>query len=159
MMMNRIVVPLAALLVLSFGCGGKGPDDPITGTWGNDRCYGDTTMPSDIESCKLSIKFDRDLTVLIIDNRQSRPAAAVNPRCIANRAITGLKYSTSQGTLTLSGTTTSTLERKSCANAADNLSPTADTRDTVSQGNHAYTIVDKTLSIKSGDLAGDFTLQ
>ena len=155
-MMVRIVLPLAAL-ILSIGCGGKGPDDPITGTWANENCFGDTTKPADIQSCKQSLRFDADLTFKLINSRLSLPATAVNPRCNTNRTVTGMKYSTdSMGTFTLTGTSMSTLERKDCANAADNQAPTADTRDSLTAGAVTYTIKDKTLSITSGALLGDY---
>ena len=158
-MMARIVVPLAALLLV-IGCGGKGPDDPITATWANDTCFGDTSKPADIQSCKTSIRFDADLSVTLINSRLSLPATAVNPRCNTNRLVTGMKYSTnSMGTLTLTGTSMSTLERKDCANAADNQAPMADTRDSLTAGTLSYTIKDKTLSITSGPLLGDYTRQ
>lgn len=159
-MMIRIVVPLAALLVLSIGCGGKGPDDPITGTWSNANCYGDTTMPADIQSCKLSVRFDADLSVTLINSRQSLPATATFPRCITNRTVSGMKYSTdNMGTLTLTGSSMSTLERKECANVADNQATMADTRDSLSAGKISYTITTKTLTITSGQLTGEYTRQ
>jgi hypothetical protein len=156
-MMVRIVVPLAALL-LSIGCGGKGPDDPITGTWFNGTCFGDSSMPADIQSCKLSVRFDADLSVTLIDSRQSLPATAVNPRCNANRTVTGMKYSTNNaGTLTLTGSSMSTLERKDCANAADNQAPMADTRDSLNAGNLDYSITATKLTITAGQIVGEYT--
>ncbi len=159
-MMKRLVVPLAALLGLSMGCGGKGPDDPITGTWANASCYGDATMPSDVQTCKLSVRFDADLSVTLIDSRQSLPATAVNPRCNAIRTVTGMKYSTNNmGTLSFTGTSTSTLERKDCANAADNQPVMSDTRDSLAAGALTYTITAKTLSITAGQIVGEYTRQ
>lgn len=159
-MMVRIVVSLAALLVFSIGCGGKGPDDPITGTWANGACFGDTTMPPDIQTCKLSLRFDADLSFTLIDARQSLPATAVNPRCNAIRTVTGMTYSTnSMGTLTLSGSSASTLERKDCANDADNQPAMADTRDSVAAGPISYSIKDRTLSITTGQLLGEYVRQ
>jgi len=158
--MVRIAVPLAALLVFSLGCGGKGPDDPITGTWANGTCFGDTSMPADIQSCKLSVRFDADLSVTLINSRQSMPATAVNPRCNAVRTVTGMKYSTnSAGTLTLTGSSTSTLERKDCANVADNQAAMADTRDSLNAGALKYSIADTKLTITSGQIAGEYLRQ
>ena len=159
-MMVRFVIPLSALLVLSLGCGGKGPDDPITGTWGNATCFGDASMPADIQTCKLSVRFDADLSVTLIDSRQSLPATSVFPRCIAERTVTGMKYSTNNmGTLTLTGSSTSTLARTNCANEADNQAKMADTRDALNPGTLTYSIAAKTLSITAGQIVGDFILQ
>lgn len=156
-MMFRNVFPLTAFIALSLGCGGKGLDDPLTGTWANTTCFNDTSMPADIQSCKLSLRFDADLSLTLIDSRQSQPATAVNPRCNANRTVTGMKYSTNgTGTVTLTGTSSSTLERKDCANAADNQAAMADTRDSIAAGSFKYSITDKTLSITSGALVGDY---
>lgn len=154
--MTRIVVPLAALLAIT-GCGGKGPDDPITGTWSNAVCFGDETMPSDIQSCELGLRFDADLKFTLIDSRQSLPATAVYPRCSAIRTVTGMAYSTdNMGKLTLSGSSASTLERKACVNASDNQSPMPDSRDSVEAGAISYSIKDKTLSLTSGRLRGEY---
>ena len=156
-MVVRIAVPMAALLVLSIGCGGKGPDDPITGTWANSDCFGDTSMPADIQTCKLSLQFDSSLKFTLIDARQSLPATAVNPRCNTIRTVTGLTYSTdSKGTLTLAGSSGSTVERKDCVNAADNQAKVADSRDSVAAGPFGYSITGKTLTISSGQLAGEY---
>lgn len=159
-MMVRIVVPMAALLLLSIGCGGKGPDDPITGTWANGSCFGDTSMPADIQLCKLSVRLDADLSVTVIDARQSLPATAVHPRCNHIRTVTGMKYSTdSKGTLTLTGSSASTLERKDCANVEDNQAIMADTRHSLVPGKLSYSIKETTLSITSGQLVGDYIRQ
>ncbi len=152
----RIAVPLAALLSL-IGCGGKGPDDPLTGTWANATCFGDENMPSDIQSCELSVRFETDLKFTLIDTRQSAPATAVYPRCSAIRTVTGMTYSTDgAGKLTLNGKSASTLERKACVNDADNQAAMADSRDSVSAGSISYSIKDKTLSLTSGPLRGDY---
>ncbi len=156
----RVGVPLVATLLFSVGCGGSGPDDPVTGTWANGSCFGDTTTPPDIQTCKLSLRFDADLKFTLIDARQSLPATAVTPRCNAIRTVTGMTYSTnSLGTLTLSGSSASTLERKDCANAADNQAAMADTRHTLAAGPISYSIKDKTLSITTGQLSGDYLRQ
>lgn len=154
MLVRATLVPL---MLLAAACGGNGPDDPLTGSWSNATCFGDTSQPADIQSCKLTISLERDLTVIVKDSRQSLPATAVNPRCTAIRTMTGLRYSTnSAGTLTFTGTTSSTLVRKDCANMADNLAETADTRDSVSAGSTGYSITDTTLSVSSGQLSGDY---
>ena len=117
-------------------------------------------MPSDIQTCKLSVRFDQDLTVTLLDSRQSLPATATYPRCITLRTVTGMKYSTNNGsTLTLTGTSSSSLERTNCANVADNQAATADSRDSLAAGTMTYTITDKTLSIVLGQIAGSYLLQ
>jgi hypothetical protein len=157
MMPIRTVVPLLALVGFGCGCGGNGPDDPLTGTWSRVVCFGDTTMPSDIQSCKLSLRFDANLTFALINARQSMPATAVYPRCNAVRTVTGLTYSTNTtGTLTLSGSSVSTLERTGCVNDADNQAAVADTRDSVAAGAIAYSIKNDTLTLSAGQLAGEY---
>ncbi len=151
---------LVMLMLVSLRCGGKGPDDPITGSWANGNCFGDASMPADIQSCQSTMRFGADLSFTFIDSRQSLPATSVNPRCTAVRTVTGLKYSTtSMGTLTLAGSSMSTLERKDCANAADNQAATADGRDSLTAGPISYLITNKTLSLASSQLGGDYLRQ
>lgn len=147
---------LITLAALALACG-KGPDDPLTGSWSNMSCFGDTQQPEDIQSCTTRLRFDADLTVTVTDTRQSAPATANYPRCTATRLVKGLRYSTnSQGTLTFTGSTTSTLERRDCANPADNQSEIADTRDAIAAGMSLYSIADRTLSLTSGPLLGEY---
>lgn len=151
----RLVAPLAALLSL-IACG-KGPDDPLTATWSNASCFGDAAMPADIQSCETALRFDADLKFTLIDTRQSAPATAVYPRCSAIRTVAGLTYSTdSVGTLTLSGNSASTLERKNCVNDSDNQPAMPDSRDSVAAERITYSIKDRTLSVTSGPLRGDY---
>ncbi len=158
-MMIRTAVVIVAWMTL-IGCGGKGPDDPLTGTWSNSVCFGDETKPADIQTCALTLRFEADLKFSLIDTRQSMPATAVYPRCSAIRTVTGLTYSTnSMGTVTISGSSASTLERKACADATDNQAPMADGRDSVAAGAISYAIKDKTLSLTTGPLRGDYARQ
>ena len=153
---QKMLMSLTALCLASIGCG-KGPDDPLTGTWSNTACFGDTQQPDDIQSCSTKLRFDADLTLTLTDTRQSLPATAVYPRCTATRAVKGLRYSTdSEGTVTLTGTTSSTLVRQDCSNAADNQSEIADTRDSVPAGTSRYSITNRTLSLTTGPLSGEY---
>lgn len=143
-------------LALSVGCG-AGPDDPITGTWSRDSCFGEASKPADIATCSTKLRLDADLSFRVIDVRQSLPATATYPRCTTTRVVKGLQYSTDgKGKLTLVGTSSSTMERTTCANDADNLSPTPDDKNSVAAGVMDYVIKDKTLSITSGSLSGDY---
>lgn len=147
---------LMTCAALALGCG-KGPDDPLTGSWVNASCFGDTQQPDDIQSCSTKLRFDADLTLTVTDARQSAPATANYPRCTATRVLKGLRYSTnSQGTVTFTGSTTSTLERRDCANPTDNQNELADTRDAVPPGMSLYSISDRTLTLTSGPLFGDY---
>ena len=159
MSIGKIPSVLAVLCMGSLGCG-NGADDPLTGTWSNDVCFGDTEQPGDIQSCSTTLHFDADLTVTLTDTRQSLPATATYPRCTTLRMVKGLTYSTNnQGTVTFTGTTHSTLARQDCANSADNQGEIADTRDSVSAGQSHYSITDKTLTLSSGVINGQYQRQ
>lgn len=153
MLSRRIMITLC---ISAVACG-SGPDDPITGSWSNAMCFGDAQQPADIQSCSTRLRFDADLTLTLTDTRQSLPATAVNPRCNAIRVVKGLKYSTdSQGTLSFTGTTTSTLVRRDCANMADDQAEIADNRDSIPAGMSRYSITDRVLSFTTGPLIGEY---
>ena len=149
------------LAILAAGCATNGPDDPLTGTWSNTSCYGSATMPVDIQACGTAISFSADLSITLVDTRQSLPATAVYPRCTATRRETGQRFSTARGangmTLTVSSGGTSTLERSGCANDADNRAAMADSVDSIPVGVTAYQLSGNTLMIAGGSLAGAYT--
>ena len=153
-----VILPLLA----TAGCTINGPNDALTGTWTNTSCYGSPTMPADIQSCSTSVEFGADLSVTVVDSRQAQPATAMYPRCTITRRATGQQYSTSNGTgslmtVTITGQSTSTIERTGCANATDNAAPAADTFNPIPAGVAPYQISTNMLTISAGSLAGSYT--
>ncbi len=149
---------LALILVLAAGCATNGADDPLTGTWSNTSCFGSTTMPMDIQSCSMAITFGADLSITLVDSRQSLPATAVYPRCTAIRRVTGQRFSTARGaqgmTFSVSSGGSSTLERTGCAIESDNRAPTPDSVTSIPVGLTPYQLSGETLTIAGGSLAG-----
>lgn len=158
---TMLLAPLFAALATA-GCAVNGPNDALTGTWTNTSCFGATAMPADIQSCSITLAFGADLSVAMTDARQSQPATAQWPRCTTTRRVTGQQYSTSNGatnsnTMTITGSSTSTMERTGCANAADNSPPAADSVDSIAPGELNYEISANVLTIPTGPFAGHYS--
>ena len=69
---SLIGLPLFSVLALATMAGCKpgettpsATEDPLTGQWNNTSCYGSTTKPADVESCKTTLDFDKDLDLEI----------------------------------------------------------------------------------------------
>ena len=155
MILNRMALGLSVAMVLAAaGCGGK---DPLTGTWSNDSCYGSTTTPEGVKSCKTSLMFNDDLTFSIKAEELAMPATATAPGCTTTREITGQTWSTDARTFTIAGTGKATVERSGCVNDKDEFkaAPAADMN--IPSGTAPYTLVDKSLTIESGPLKGTYT--
>ena len=155
MILNRMALGLSIAMVLAVaGCGG---DDPLTGTWSNDSCYGSSAKPTGVEECKTSLKFSDDLTFELRSEEVAMPATATAPGCTTTREIKGQKWSTDGKTFTLEGTGKATVERTNCVNATDEFqaAPTPDIK--IPTGSSPYTIVDESLTIQSGPLKGTYT--
>src|SRR5512132_1460637 len=117
MTLNRMPLCLSVAMVLAVaGCGG---DDPLTGTWSNDTCFGSSTRPAGVEKCKTSLTFNDDLTFSIKSEELGMPATAAAPGCTTTREITGQTWSTDASTFTLAGAGRATIERSSCVNEKD----------------------------------------
>jgi hypothetical protein len=155
MILNRMALGLSVAMVLAVtGCGG---DDPLTGTWSNESCFGSSSTPAGVEKCKTSLTFDDDLTFSIQAQEFAMPATATAPGCTTTREIEGQTWSTDGSTLTLEGSAKATSERSSCVNERDEFKagPTVDME--IPTGDATYTIVDKSLTIESGPLKGTYT--
>lgn len=155
MILNRMALGLSAAVALSvIGCGGE---DPLTGTWSNDSCYGTSGKPEGIEKCKTSLTFKDDLTFSIKAEQFSMPATATAPGCTTTSEITGQRWSTDSTAFTLEGTPQATLARSSCVNERDEFKASAAPDVDMPGGSANYTIVDKSLTIESGPLKGTYT--
>jgi hypothetical protein len=158
-MIKLTIGALATVAALAAGCA-NGPNDTLTGRWTNTSCFGATAMPADIQSCSISLTFAADLSVTLVDTRQSQPATAVYPRCTTTRRVVGPQYSTSNSgatIVTIAGPSTSTVERSGCANETDNTAAIADTVNTIPVGAIAYTLSGSALTFSSGPLRGTYT--
>jgi hypothetical protein len=152
---------LGCLAVLAgAGCGGSGPDDPLTGTWRNTTCFGSSSTPPDIAKCTVALTFTDDLDVELTAEWMSLPATSMYPRCTTTRRVTGQQWSTKHAstseTLAVTGNGTSTIERADCINEEDNMTakPTEDI--SIPSGDTKYQISNGKLTILSGDLAGTY---
>lgn len=148
--------------VLSLaGCGGSGPDDPLTGTWSNKACYGAESTPSDIAECGVELTFTDDLEIELKADWVSLPATSTHPRCTTTKRVTGQRWSTRQEAdsqiLTVTGSGTATIERADCVNTEDDLTaePTSDI--SIPSGDAKYQITGGKLTILAGGLAGTYT--
>jgi hypothetical protein len=155
MILNRMALGLSAAMVLAVtGCGGE---DPLTGTWTNNSCFGSATKPAGVEECKTSLTFSDDLTFSLKSEEEAMPATATAPGCTTTREIKGQSWSTDGKTFTLVGTGKATIERSNCVNETDEFqaAPTPDMK--MPTGSATYTIVDESLTIESGLLKGTYT--
>ena len=155
MIMDRLVLGLSiAALTAVAGCGG---DDPLTGTWSNQSCYGASVMPAGVESCKTELTFSDDLTFSLKAQQFSMPATAKAPGCTTTLDITGQTWSTDDSILTLNGLGRVTVERTSCINDGDELKQIPAAQVDVPRGEAKYTIVDDSLTLESGEFRGTYT--
>src|SRR5512132_341140 len=148
MFLNRMTLGLSFAMVLAgVGCGG---DDPLTGSWSNDSCFGVKTMPEGVKSCRTSLTFTNELTFELKAEQVSEPATAMAPGCTTPRLITGQTWSTDGTSFTLEGPGKATMERTSCVNATDELkaAPTSDIA--IPTDRSGYVITDNSLTIASG---------
>lgn len=153
---------LSILVTLSvLGCqqSSVATEDPLTGTWGSDACFGSSTTPEDVERCSVELVFASELDFSLRAEWISLAATARDPGCTTVRQVTGQKWSTNHdtSTLTLTGSGQATLERSSCVNPEDNLEPTATSDIEVRPGNMRYEISDDTLRVLAGSLEGSYT--
>ena len=155
MFLNRMALGLSVAMVFAgVGCGG---DDPLTGTWSNDSCFGAKTTPEGVKSCKTSLTFSNELAFELKAEQLSEPATAVAPGCTTTHLVKGQTWSTDGTTFTLDGSGDATMERTSCVNAADELKAAPTTAITAPRGDSGYVITDNSLTIAAGPLAGTYT--
>lgn len=132
--------------------------DPLTGDWSGDICFGAAQKPDDVESCKTTLSFNKDLTFSVQAEWVNRAATATFPGCTTTKRLSGQKWSTDHetDTLTITGESHATMERAKCVNEKDNLQATAATDITVRAGEYQYSIDDGKLNIESGPLRGTY---
>lgn len=160
MKLNELIIGLSFMsLIATAGCGSSAEDDPLTGTWSNSSCYGVESKPDDVESCNTELTFSSDLEIELMAERISLAATATNPGCTTTRLITGQQWSTDheEGTFTITGKASATIERTDCVNDSDDMDTTSTKDVSISAGETAYTLSDDTLNVKSGALAGTYT--
>jgi hypothetical protein len=143
------------------GCGNSGADDPMTGTWSNTTCFGSTSTPPDIASCRVELTFTPDLDIELKAEWVSLPATLTNPRCTTTKRVTGQQWSTKRATsseiLAVTGQGTATVERATCINMEDDLMATSTSDISIPSGDTKYQISNDELTILSGPLAGTYT--
>lgn len=154
--MAAVCLPVAFAL---SGCGGS--SDPLAGTWSNTTCYGSDTMPADIESCAVSLRFTDELTIELQADWLSMPATADYPGCTTTKLVTGQSWSTQEAkdydVLTIAGTGTPTIERTGCVYDADNMDPTDTTEISIPEGDVDYQISGDGLTVMTTSLEGSYT--
>lgn len=159
-MSNLKNVPSLILTVVALtACGNGVEDDPLAGSWSNTQCFGQTSTPADIESCKTTVTFSDDLELTLQIDWISRSATAVTPGCTTTRIVTGQEWSTEHDvdTFTLTGKPNATVARSHCVNADDDAAAKPTTEITIPNGDSQYTLSGDTLTIASGTLAGVYT--
>lgn len=149
---------LSISAMLGCGKGTSATEDPLTGTWQNDACFGSPSKPSDIESCSVEVAFLKSLDFQLTARWISLAATAVNPGCTTTRRITGQTWSTNHeaGTLTLIGRGDATLERSACVDEKDNVPPEPTTDIEARPGDMSYEVGEDTLRILTGSLQGTY---
>jgi hypothetical protein len=142
------------------GCGGS-PDDPLSGTWRNETCFGSSVTPPDIEKCTVALTFTNDLEIEVMAEWVSLPATADHPGCTTTKLVTGQTWSTRHATdveiLNVKGSGTATVERYDCVKDEDNMDTRATSDIEIPPGDMSYQISDDKLTILSGTLAGTYT--
>lgn len=148
---------LSAVAVL--GCGGNGVEsDPLAGDWNNDACFGQSSMPADVESCSVALALTSDLELRVDATWISLAATETNPGCTTTRSVTGQEWFTDHATntLTVTGKGEATIERTDCVKEEDNLAATATSDIEMASGDAKYEINSDTLTILSGALEGTY---
>lgn len=160
MLIRTFALTTALVSILAIpGCGNGVEDDPLAGSWSNTQCFGESSTPADIESCKTTITFANSLDLTVEIDWISRAATATTPGCTTTRLVTGQQWSTEQDvdTFTLTGKPAATIARSNCVNDADNADAKTTTEITIPNGDNRYSLSGDTLTIESGSLAGVYT--
>ena len=160
MKLNKLALGLSLVSLIAIaGCGSDAANDPLAGTWSNTSCYGTSTKPADVESCKTELTFSNDLNVNLKAEWVSLAATAMYPGCTTTKAATGQQWSAdhAKDTFTVMGKASATMERTNCVNATDDLSPAATTDLSIPSGDTTYTLSGDTLTVQSGSLKGAYT--
>jgi hypothetical protein len=149
-----------ALFALA-GCGStSAPVDPLTGAWSNATCFGSTSTPSDIASCKVTLDFTASLDVSLTATWLYMPATATYPGCTTTKLVTGQQWSTRSGVdmeiLTVTGAGSATTERTGCVNATDDLMATPTTDISIGSGDTGYQLGNGVLTVLTNDIAGTY---
>ena len=157
---SSLSLPLLTILVLA-ACSDEtnATDDPLAATWTNAECFGTNGKPADIESCVTEITFTDGLEISLEARWVSLAATETNPGCTTTKLVTGQTWFTAQseGTFTVSGDGSATVERSNCVNAADDLPEEETTDIAIASGAQDYSISGDTLTISSGNLQGVYT--
>lgn len=160
-------LPVIALVALA-GCNEESKEtetgatpDPLTGDWSGAVCFGSAQKPAEVESCKTTLSFSKDLDFSMEAAWVNLAATTDNPGCTTTKRVTGQKWATDHetNTLTITGTSHATMERAKCVNEKDNLQTSATNDISIQAGKYRYSIDDDgdTLNIESGPLRGAFT--
>jgi hypothetical protein len=160
MKLNIITVGFSLVSLLAItACGNGANEDPLVDTWSNTSCHGSDSKPADIESCVTELTFADDLSVELKTEWISRSATAENPGCTTTWLVTGQQWSTDHeaGTFTVSGNGSTTKERSSCVNDADDMDATPTTDISIPDGVTTYALSEDTLSVTSGSLEGTYS--
>lgn len=160
MKLNELALGLSLVSLFAIaGCGSDAADDPLAGTWSNSSCFGTSSKPADVESCKTEVTFTNDLNVDLEAEWVSLAATAMYPGCTTTKLVTGQQWSTdhAKDTFTVMGKASATVERKNCVNSTDNLSAASTTDITIPSGDTKYTLSGDKLTIESGSLKGAYT--
>lgn len=142
------------MVFAGVGCGG---DDPLTGNWKNTACFGVKATPEGIASCSTQLKFTTDLAFTLEAKQFSEPATVKAPGCTTTRIVDSQTWSTDGEVFTLAGAGKATMERSSCVNASDEFKAVATTDIGVVASSSGYVIVEDSLTIATGPLAGTYT--
>lgn len=140
------------------GCGNGVEGDPLAAEWTNDKCFGSASMPSDVESCAVSLTLGDDLSVQLDATWISLAATETNPGCTTTRSVTGQVWSSDHATntLTISGTGVATIARADCVIPEDNFEAKETTEIALVAGEAVYEINSDSLTIQSGSLKGTY---
>ncbi len=159
-MNNKVILafPLLSLLAMA-ACGTNATDDPLAGTWTNTQCFGTSTKPADVESCVTELTFTNGLEVTLKAQWIALAATATNPGCTTTKLVSGQEWSTSHadGTFTVTGEGSATVERSMCIHSADDASAAPTTDISIPSGDFDYTLSGNKLTITSGALQGVYT--
>lgn len=152
-----VEVMFVGVFALCMSCEASTSDDPLTGTWSNDNCFGVSSMPDDIEACNTELSFNSGLDVELKVEWVSKAATANYAGCTTTRLVTGQTWSTDGSTFTVSGDGVATSERTGCVNDADNSSPAKVSGIAIPSGDTSYTLSGDSLTVGSGALKGAYT--